>query len=70
MKDQDVRAVAGIQQGDLLLVGRKLNPVHLGLRGAGHDMLPVRRRPRVTVLLGYANVVERIPGPRSGARLR
>ncbi len=67
VKNQDVRAVGEeIQQGDLLLrAGRRLNPVHLGLAAsAGHDMLPVRRRPRVTVLLGYANVVEDgIPGP-------
>ncbi|CAL8896425.1 molybdopterin molybdotransferase MoeA [Kocuria varians] len=67
VKNQDVRAVGEeIEQGDLLLrAGRKLNPVHLGLAAsAGHDMLPVRRRPRVTVLLGFANVVEDgIPGP-------
>ena len=67
VKNQDVRAVGEeIEQGDLLLrAGRRLNPVHLGLAAsAGHDMLPVRRRPRVTVLLGYANVVEDgIPGP-------
>ncbi|WP_270240872.1 molybdopterin molybdotransferase MoeA [Kocuria marina] len=67
VKNQDVRAVGEeIEQGDLLLrAGRKLNPAHLGLAAsAGHDMLPVRRRPRVTVLLGFANVVEDgIPGP-------
>lgn len=67
VKNQDVRAVGEeIEQGDLLLrAGRKLNPVHLGLAAsAGHDMLPVRRRPRVTVLLGFANMVEDgIPGP-------
>ena len=67
VKNQDVRAVGEeIEQGDLLLrAGRKLNPVHLGLAAsAGHDMLPVRRRPRVTVLLGFVNVVEDgIPGP-------
>ncbi|RKQ33778.1 molybdopterin molybdenumtransferase MoeA [Kocuria tytonis] len=67
VKNQGVRAVGEeIEQGDLLLrAGRRLNPVHLGLAAsAGHDMLPVRRRPRVTVLLGFTNMVEDgIPGP-------
>lgn len=67
IKNQDVRALGQeISEGDVLLrTGCHLNPAHIGLAAsAGHDMLPVLRRPRVTVLLGFAHVVEDgIPGP-------
>ncbi|WP_223286301.1 molybdopterin-binding protein [Kocuria atrinae] len=67
IQNQDVRALGQeISEGDeLLRIGCHLNPAHIGLAAsAGHDMLPVLRRPRVTVLLGFAHVVEDgIPGP-------
>lgn len=67
IQNQDVRALGQeISDGDeLLRIGCHLNPAHIGLAAsAGHDMLPVLRRPRVTVLLGFAHVVEDgIPGP-------
>lgn len=67
VENQDVRALGQeISEGDVLLrTGCRLNPAHIGLAAsAGHDMLPVLRRPRVTVLLGFAHVVEDgIPGP-------
>lgn len=67
VENQDVLALGQeISPGDVLLrAGCRLNPAHIGLAAsAGHDMLPVLRRPRVTVLLGSAHVVEDgIPGP-------
>lgn len=67
VENQGVRALGEeISPGDVLLrTGCHLNPAHIGLAAsAGHDMLPVLRRPRLTVLLGFAHVVaDGIPGP-------
>ena len=67
MESQGVRALGEeLSPGEILLrTGCHLNPAHIGLAAsAGHDMLPVLRRPRLTVLLGFAHVVaDGIPGP-------
>ncbi|MFI7483564.1 molybdopterin molybdotransferase MoeA [Kocuria sp. M1R5S2] len=55
-----------VAAGDVILRGEcLLNPAHIAFAAvSGHDMLPVRRRPRVTILLTGSEVVEDgIPEP-------